>query len=556
MTKSRTRLIVSLGSSHLTAARFSYCASRGLVLEDYASRHLDCDYSQQDDWLPALSAAGEVLRNMGLTGEADLIAPGFPLFLKTIKVPVVEKSRQEVAISCEAEQCIPYYMTDLVWDRQIMANDGIDLEVLLLACKLKIAGELCQYAVGMGLQPLSLRSDTISEYHSFRQNFPQNPANTLLVKIGARSSTFLYPKTDGFYYRGIPLGGISITVAIAEKLALSFAQAEKVKLRMADPTQPGALKSEDPSSEIAMGESRNFMDRLSLEINRSMAHFCRQDANVFPQRLLLSGRGALLPGLSDFLKSKHSLPVEFFNPLENVHLGERVDAVKVKREGVRLGDMVGHAWATLGSQDSLIDLDLLPRPIVRRRAFERSRPFFLGAACFLAFSLFLPLKHFRNASVHYQEQLAALDRQWMPLNAIQHDLADTLGRIEVVREKINTFEPLLYARGSWSAFLSDLQQRLVEVEDVWFDELQILNKENGNSGSQSGLRLHLAGRMLDRENPLAKVSSNVQNRVNRLLGAFSESEFVNKVVERKFDASGRGLLKFEFTLVMNPENLL
>lgn len=62
--------------------------------------------------------------------------------------------------------------------------------------------------------------------------------------------------------------------------------------------------------------------------------------------------------------------------------------------------------------------------------------------------------------------------------------------------------------------------------------------------------------MLDRENPLAKVSENVQRRVVQLLDSFSDSTFIKSVENERFDASPHGLLKFEFSLLVNLEKPL
>ena len=64
------------------------------------------------------------------------------------------------------------------------------------------------------------------------------------------------------------------------------------------------------------------------------------------------------------------------------------------------------------------------------------------------------------------------------------------------------------------------------------------------------------GRMLDRENPLAKVSNNVQQRVKRLLSKITESAFIAGVENIRFDTSDTGLLRFEFQLRISPDRPL
>ncbi len=553
MKRQRTTLVVSFGSSHFTAARFSASSKNELVLEEYVSRDLNYDYTQQRDWLPAIeSAAREVLSSKSLQGEAHIIAPGYSLLVKKIKVPIVEKSRQAAAITSEAEQNLPYKLEDLVWDWEITGSDDFDLDVTLLSCKKDFAEALCQSANRMGLKPLSIRSDSLMEYQAYRQQFPNSSGNVLLLKLGARSSSFVYIKPDGFLFRGIPLGGNSLTMSIAEKLGISFFNAEKAKLKCAN-SNPEA-QTEETSLKIVRHESQQFMNRVSTEISRSTANFRSQSEVVDPQKILLSGRGAMLPGCREHLEENFSLPVEFFNPLEDTQLGEKVDAENVNQDRLRIADMIGQASVTLSISAPATDLNLLPPNILKQRALERRSPYLVAAACLLIVALFLPLERFQEASNTYQAQIEALNREWAPMNSNHLNISETIGQIEKLRSKIYERESLLRSRGAWVAFLSDIQGRLVEVEDVWLDELKILKNEN--TESENEIRFRLTGRMLDRENPLARVSTNVQQRVNQLLGAFSESKFVNRVEQRTFDASGQGLLKFEFTVVINPGTLL
>ena len=70
------------------------------------------------------------------------------------------------------------------------------------------------------------------------------------------------------------------------------------------------------------------------------------------------------------------------------------------------------------------------------------------------------------------------------------------------------------------------------------------------------LRLALAGRLLDTENPLSKASADSYARVKTLLGSLGVSPFVRAVENERFDNNQPGVLRFEFTLVLNPDHPL
>jgi type IV pilus assembly protein PilM len=70
------------------------------------------------------------------------------------------------------------------------------------------------------------------------------------------------------------------------------------------------------------------------------------------------------------------------------------------------------------------------------------------------------------------------------------------------------------------------------------------------------VRLALSGRLLDVTNPQSKVSPESTLRVKQLLASFTGSQFIAAVENERFDNSQNGLLRFDFTLVINPKKTL
>jgi len=177
----------------------------------------------------------------------------------------------------------------------------------------------------------------------------------------------------------------------------------------------------------------------------------------------------------------------------------------------------------------------------------------------------------------YREKLKSLDAQATPLSRYQSEISGTQAEIEEVGQKIAGIKGLVETRSNWITLFSDLQARLIRVEDVWLERLEVLRPQNGQvarsalsgslfaglaarrgsaNGEQQTLRLNLSGRLLDRFNPLSKVSAESQNRVKDLLSRFVESEFIVALEDERFDVSQPGVLKFDFILVVNPQHPL
>ena len=57
-------------------------------------------------------------------------------------------------------------------------------------------------------------------------------------------------------------------------------------------------------------------------------------------------------------------------------------------------------------------------------------------------------------------------------------------------------------------------------------------------------------------NPQSKVSPESLQRVKELLASFTGSKFIKAVENERFDTNQNGLLYFDFTLVINPDQTL
>ena len=78
----------------------------------------------------------------------------------------------------------------------------------------------------------------------------------------------------------------------------------------------------------------------------------------------------------------------------------------------------------------------------------------------------------------------------------------------------------------------------------------------GGAAPVPSVCLKLNGRLLDAQQPVSKVSLNSYRRVKQLLASFAGSPFVAAIQNEHFDNSQPGLLRFDVTLVVNPQHPL
>jgi type IV pilus assembly protein PilM len=140
-----------------------------------------------------------------------------------------------------------------------------------------------------------------------------------LVDIGARATSVVV-HTDGrpFIVRSVPRGGDEITEMIAARLGATVAEAESLKCRVGlQPEENGEV------AELV----REALRPLVSELRGSFAYLSTSgQARV--RRLALSGGGALLPGLTDLLRSQLDIEVAVVDPAMRLR-----DARRAKHDG-------------------------------------------------------------------------------------------------------------------------------------------------------------------------------------------------------------------------------
>ncbi|MGE9295162.1 MAG: pilus assembly protein PilM, partial [Puniceicoccales bacterium] len=247
----------------MTASIFSE-RKGGLVLESFAQQDLDYDFTEEDDWLPAVTSAIRQVKSQVKGGDqAVLILPGYQLLTKVIKVPHVDESKRAQMIAFEAQQQIPYPLSEVVWDHQVIADDGVETEVVLIAVKSDVVNGFCSDMRRQGVTPASVEAASVLDYNAYRFNYPDSDEEVLLVNIGARSSNLIFINSDGFFIRNITLGGNTLTQSLADSLGKKFPEAERIKIAFF--SGETSVDADDPSAQVLTTNAQNFQKKLSQE---------------------------------------------------------------------------------------------------------------------------------------------------------------------------------------------------------------------------------------------------------------------------------------------------
>ncbi len=565
-------LAVDVGAGRVACGVFSTGATGRLVLQQFAREAHPSDPAHEGRWANEVAQSlGAIVARQKFGGPAALVVPGHLALTKFVKIPTVAPEKRRKIVAFEAAENIPHPLGEVVWDFLVLGDDGFDLDVMLSAVKTDAMQTLCNATAAAGFTVERAVPAGLALYHGFRYNHPEVRDPVLVANIGARSAHLLFIDGPKFYLRTIPLGGNAVTQAIAEDLRLDFAQAEALKVAVL------AGRSDLPATSAprlaVQRASAAFLGRLHLEITRSTLNHRRVAGGPGPALIYVAGGGSLIAELPATLAEKLKLPVERYDALRNVDLSGDARASGADTAGAELADLVGLATRLVVKDEQ--EVSLLPPAAVEAIALRRRQPWLAAAAVMAVAALVPPIVYLHGRVEAQRAELTTLDDQLRPLRSLQARNDENLRQIEEAKQRIAALRSAYETKANWINFFTDLQSRLVKVEDVWLDKLQIVRAastgenpvaatppegatggENSAAPSAPPVRLTLSGRLLDVANPTSRVSPASLDRVKQLLTSFTQSQFIASVENEHFDNSQNGLLKFDFTLVLKSEKPL
>ena len=343
---------------------------------------------------------------------------------------------------------------------------GEQIQVVIVAIKRDLVDEINNAVEETGLRTRILGVASMGLYNAFCYNYTDLKGCSLLVDIGARTTNVLFIEAGRIFSRSLPIGSSAITAAIAKEFGESLAAAETRKKRDGFVALGGAAEPADPNIGRLSKIARSTMTRLHAELMRSITHYRAEQQGDRPARIFLCGGGARMPNMREFFHEKFELPIEFFNPLQNVSVSE--SAAEAKQSPYLFGELVGLALRSVTICP--MKLNLLPASVVRRQDLEKRRPFFIAAAACILLAL-LGWSAFYTRAAQVAQQTAHTLRQKNDTMRAAEAPLDKLKKQITALDNIAT--PLITAvsdRNFWPEILEDLNARLPEA-DIWITEL-------------------------------------------------------------------------------------
>jgi len=244
---------------------------------------------------------------------------GSSVIVKRISLPVVNEKELANSIQWEAEQYIPFDLSDVNLDYQVIGKtpDGKGLDIILVAAKKDKISDYANVISLAGRKPVLVDVDAFAIHNAFRFNYPSSSDETIvLLNIGSSQMNVSIVKGEDFLYtRDIALGGDSYTESLQKKLRISYEEAEKLKKESVE---------EGEQQEKIEASIKEISDKLSMEIEKTIDFFRTTTESHQVNSLYLCGAACQTHGLQEHLAGDLKLPVNILDPFRKIKLSDRM----------------------------------------------------------------------------------------------------------------------------------------------------------------------------------------------------------------------------------------
>ncbi len=219
----------------------------------------------------------------------------------------------EQAILFEAEQRSPFDVEDVTVDYHIISTDEEKqkMDVLLVAARNEFLKKYLDILFDAGLNPVIVDTDAFAILNSYEMNYEIDPQKVIaLLDLGFDTTNVIFVK-DGVYHstRDISHGVRTIYEVIMKEFRLNPELALK--------TLKGEMESSIDQDMLKATVATSAEDLISgLEI--AFSYFKASAGVTGIDWMVLTGGGALVPFLPEYLQNKLNIPMEIGNPLRNI----------------------------------------------------------------------------------------------------------------------------------------------------------------------------------------------------------------------------------------------
>ena len=484
---------LNIGASRVVIAEYAVKGKSGLTLTAYGSADLagldwEAEGAAEAILVPALREAAKAA---GIKpGPINLALNGQMVFPRFTKFPSVPADKLEELVRYEVEQEVPFPIDEIVCDHQFLGQtpEG-DTAAMIVAAKLDQVTKVTDAVVAVGFNPVVVDVGPMAVLNALKRSYPGLPGGTIVLDIGAKTTSLILVENEKIYLRSIPVAGNAITKEIAQAFGCTTEEAEALKRERGYVSLGGVTEDADELSDRVSKLVRTSLTRLHAEILRSINFYRSQQGGNAPQRMFITGGSAVLPQIDEFFRETLKIDVDFLNPFGGIGFGSKIDTTALETDAFTLAESAG--LALRATDAATLTINLMPPALVEKARAVKRIPFLaIGAIAVLgALGLYIVGENRRkDVAVAETEAVQAKNntlRQFeTKLNAEQKKADEELA-------KSDDFQRLMASRFVTLSSLATFRRSL--LPGMWLTAWETVPPKAGDEGAPSLTRVTVRG---------------------------------------------------------------
>lgn len=234
--------------------------------------------------------------------------PVYSSFVTNIEMPKMSKSEIEKSISFEAKKYIPVPLEEVMVDWYLIGDEGEKTNVLLMAAPKELVAKYQTIAQVAGLELKSLEIETFSSARSVVGN---DTVCSLIYDFGEYSIgiSIVDNGVIKFFHNLTNLAGGDINRSIMKIMNIGLEKARDFKEKRG----------------LNLGEGEKEISDIIFSLFGSIARETERVLNVYnqkfnhrPERIIIGGGSALMPGIKEYFKENLKIETAIANPFKKI----------------------------------------------------------------------------------------------------------------------------------------------------------------------------------------------------------------------------------------------
>ncbi len=237
---------------------------------------------------------------------------GSSMIIKRITVEVPSERELRSQIFWEAEQYLPFDVSDVYMDYHVISRSKTGkTDAILVAVKKQFLDSYMDSITDSGLKPEIVDTDFFALQNVFEANYPAMINNSVaIVDVGASALKVVV------VHGGVPvftkeslIGGKNLTIEIQKNLNLSYVDAEALKVG-------GGQDKAFPQQVLELVDI--MAENISSEIKKSLSFYNASSSGAPINSVLVCGGSSRIRNLSRVIEEIVKVPVQMLNPFNSI----------------------------------------------------------------------------------------------------------------------------------------------------------------------------------------------------------------------------------------------